>query len=34
MTTDVKSLVQQLTLEEKAAMVTGLTAWKTFPSNG
>ena len=31
MTTDIKSLVQQLTLEEKAAMVTGLTAWKTVP---
>jgi beta-glucosidase len=31
MTTDVKSLVKQLTLEEKAAMVTGLTPWKTVP---
>ncbi len=29
MTTDIKALLQQLTLEEKAAMCTGLTAWKT-----
>ena len=31
MTTDIKALVQQLTVEEKAAMVTGLTVWETVP---
>jgi beta-glucosidase len=31
MTTDIQALVRQLTLEEKAAMVTGLTAWETVP---
>ncbi len=31
MTTDIKGLVQQLTLEEKAAMCIGLDAWCTVP---
>jgi beta-glucosidase len=31
MTTDIQSLLQQLTLEEKAALSIGLTAWDTFP---
>jgi beta-glucosidase len=31
MTTDIQALVRQLTVEEKAAMVTGLTVWETVP---
>jgi beta-glucosidase len=31
MTLDINSLMQQLTLEEKAALVTGLNAWQTVP---
>jgi beta-glucosidase len=31
MSTDSQALVRQLTLEEKAAMVTGLNAWQTVP---
>ena len=31
MATDIKALVRQLTVEEKAAMVTGLNVWETVP---